>query len=372
MFTCLFILRNLVRQPVTSALTLAGVSLGIATVVALGAVTRGVESSALLTLQAGNADFVVAQRTSGGLMFSSMTEEDAGRLERMEGVDFATAVIVFISRVGRDPFFRTIGIEPVQLQRVGFPVVEGRPLEPGVAGEAFLGDRAAHQLGARTGETVTMAGRSFVVSGIFRTGNRWLDAGAFAPMDEVQELAARPGLITMVYMRSNPPGSGPRLAEDIRLAFPHLTTISNLSEFGEVDQGLRVLSAMNVAVTAIAAVVAAVGVMNTMARSVFERTREIGILRAIGWRKRRVLGMVVGEAVVLCLIGGVAGSVAGAVATETLEMASQSVRSLVGPAYGVELFVRSAALALAVALAGAVYPAYRAARLEPLDALRSE
>ncbi len=172
MFTLQFIIRNLVRQPVTSALTLVGVSLGIGTIVALGALTGGVERSASLTLKAGNADFVVSQRTSGGLMFSLLTEEDWHRIEALDGVEDAIGVAVFISRVGSDPFFRTIGIEPQQLQDAGFPVVEGEPLPLGSSGTAYLGDRAMRQFDAATGDSVSMAVRAFVVSGVFSTGHR--------------------------------------------------------------------------------------------------------------------------------------------------------------------------------------------------------
>jgi len=133
-----------------------------------------------------------------------------------------------------------------------------------------------------------------------------------------------------------------------------------------------VLQTTNMAVSILAVVVAAAGVMNTMARSVFERTREIGILRAIGWRTRRVVGMVIIEAVVLCAGGAVAGSAGGVVVTEILEAASQSVRSVIGPTYEPELFLRGAVLAFAVAVIGVIYPAVRASRLQPLDALRSE
>jgi putative ABC transport system permease protein len=217
-----------------------------------------------------------------------------------------------------------------------------------------------------------VATTAFEVSGVFRTGNRWLDGSGFVALRQAQAIAARPGLVTLVYVRAEPPGTGLPLGARIREEFPHLTTISNLREFSEVDQGLRVLNSVNLAVIVLAVAGASLGVMNTLARSVFERTHEIGILRAIGWRRRRVFAMVSGEALLLCLLGALIGSLAAIAATELLERASESVSSLVGPRYSASLFARGATMAIVVSLLGASYPAWRAVRLQPIDAIRSE
>ena len=372
MFFLGFILRNLVRQPVHAGLTLLGLSVGIATVVGLGAITSGVERSALLTIQAGDADFVVAQRTSAGLMFSSMTEEDWHRIEGRDGIELATGAVVFISRVGRDPYFRTIGLEPEQLSEVAPPLVEGRYLDPDAPSETVLGDRAADSLDVGIGGSVQVGRSTFTVVGIFRTGNRWLDGGAIAPMESVQPLAAKPGLVTLIYVRVEEAAGKVEIATAIREDFPHLTTISNLDEFEEVDQGLRIMSASNLAVSIMAVGLGALGVMSTMARSVFERTRELGVLRAVGWRARHILTLVVGESLVLCAVGMIVGSIIGVAGTAAAGAMSESIRSLVAPTYDAMLFVRAAGIALAVALAGALYPAIRAVRLQPVEALRSE
>jgi putative ABC transport system permease protein len=366
-----FILRNLRRQPVNSGLTLAGLSIGIATVVSLGAMTAGVERSALQTIHAGDADFLVAQRTSAGLMFSSITEEDWRRIEAQEGVDLATGVVVFISRVDGDPYFRAIGIEPEQLAEVAPPIVEGRYLSADADDETVLGDQAAELFGVGVGDRVAFAGKEFAVVGITRTGNRWLDAGAFAPLATLQPLAAKPDLLTMIYVRVADAALKSDVSAGIRRDFEHLTTISNLSDFEDMDQGLRVIIASNRAVSIIAVALGALGIMTTMVRSVFERTRELGVLRAVGWRGRRVVAMVVGESLVLCAAATVVGAALG-VAGATAAEASETVGSFVDPTYDPELFVRAAAIALVVALFGAVYPAVRAVRLEPVDALRSE
>jgi len=121
----------------------------------------------------------------------------------------------------------------------------------------------------------------------------------------------------------------------------------------------------------IALVIGAVGVLNTMIMSVFERTREIGILRAIGWRKTRVVRLILFESILLSIIGAVLGIVAAVLLTRALTwwpMVNGLIRGDVAPVVMIQGFF----IALAVGLIGGAYPAYRGAQLLPTEALRHE
>jgi putative ABC transport system permease protein len=139
----------------------------------------------------------------------------------------------------------------------------------------------------------------------------------------------------------------------------------------EVDQGIEAIDGLNLAISLLAVGIGAIGVMNTMVMSVFERTREIGILRAVGWRGRRVVRMIVGESIAVCLIAFVVGLGLGALATEAVTLVP-AIGAVLEPAYTVAVMVRALVVALVVALVGAAYPAIRAARLLPMEALRHE
>jgi len=111
--------------------------------------------------------------------------------------------------------------------------------------------------------------------------------------------------------------------------------------------------------------------MNTMIMSVFERTRELGVLRAIGWRGSRILRLIGSEALFLCGLAAVAGTLVGIAASRAVLLVP-SVSAFLEPAYPLSIFLRALLVGVAVALAGAVYPALRAVRLSPLEALRYE
>jgi putative ABC transport system permease protein len=109
-----------------------------------------------------------------------------------------------------------------------------------------------------------------------------------------------------------------------------------------------------------------------MIMSVFERTREIGVLKAVGWRSRRILGMILGESIVLTLVAGTVGTIVGIVGVNAVLAYSSSFGSIIQPVYSLDLFIRAYGIAFLVGILGGIYPAYRASKLAPTEALRYE
>jgi putative ABC transport system permease protein len=192
-----------------------------------------------------------------------------------------------------------------------------------------------------------------------------------ASLAALQEATAKTGVVTAVYVKVKEGLDPEEVAASIRNDSPLLTTVANLGEMSRVDQGIEIMDALNLAISALAVGLGAIGVMNTMVMSVFERTREIGILRAVGWRGSRIVRMIMGESIVLCLIAAVVGSLLGVLASRAV-LLIPAVRALLEPQYTVDVFMRALVVAVLVALAGALYPALRAVRLTPMEALRHE
>jgi putative ABC transport system permease protein len=124
-------------------------------------------------------------------------------------------------------------------------------------------------------------------------------------------------------------------------------------------------------ISVMAIIVGGVGVLNTMLMSVFERTREIGVLRALGWRRRNILGLILREAFVLGIVGGLVG-IAIAFGLGYMINSIPTMEGMMPPQWNGEIFGRAILVAFMLGVLGGLYPAYRATRLQPIEALRYE
>jgi putative ABC transport system permease protein len=147
--------------------------------------------------------------------------------------------------------------------------------------------------------------------------------------------------------------------------------VSLSSEFAQDTDSMAQMDAMTAAIGLLAMIVGGIVVANTMMMSIYERTREIGTLRALGWRKRRILGQVVQESLLLCLLAGLFGSILG-VALVWLVGRVPGVNTYLTIRWEAAVFIRAVVLALAVGLVAGLYPAWRASRMQPVEALRYE
>jgi putative ABC transport system permease protein len=365
------VFRNLFRQRMRTTLTVIGISVGITIVVALGAITGGARGTVKGWLHVGGADFVVARKGSADFSFSTVTDEEWARLAALEGVERATGVLMRVTRYGSNPYFVLMGIRPDQLAEAAPEIVAGRLPRSGATHELILGSGAAATGGSGPGSSVTIDEERFLVVGIYRSDDVISDNGGYAPLSAVREIARTPGVVTGVYVKASGGADPAALAATIEDAMPTLTTVASVDDWGKVDQGIRIMDALNLAVSVLAVGLGAIAVMNTMIMAVFERTREFGILRAVGLRSSRIMRLVLTVAVLLGLVAAALGTALGVLATRGV-MSIEAVQGILEPSYSPAIFVRAVVIAFAVGLVGALYPAYRAVRLSPMEALRNE
>jgi putative ABC transport system permease protein len=367
----LLILSNLFRQKIRTGLTVLGISIGITTVVALGVLTNGARRTAAEIITLGGSDFSIGRQGSADLTFSTLTQQDLDVVSGYEEIEHVSGVLLAFSKVGSNPYFLQAGIDASDLQYLDVPLVDGGRLTPGASDEVMLGNEAAKQLNAGVGDTVEVRDQSLTVVGIYRTDTVWLDGGAFLPIATVWEYERKEGLYTLLYVRARPDTDIDALAARIEDEHPDLAALVHLGDVNQVDQGLQVMDAANLGITILAVFIGAIAVMNTMVMAVFERTREFGILRALGWRTRRILQMVLGESLLLCFIAAIFGSILAVVLTRLIVL-MPTIRAFISPEYTPDVFLRGLAVGIGVAILGALYPAYRAASFSPAQAIRYE
>jgi putative ABC transport system permease protein len=369
-FTTL-IVRNVGAKRVRSGLTALAIAIGVTAGITIGLVTSSLRSTAVSILRIGSADFSVTQKGVSDVLDSILDEGDLERMQTDPAVDSVLGVLVATEDLDADnPLFLEIGVPPDRLEEFGVRIVEGRAYGALADDEVMLGYRAARNLRLGVGDMLRIEGERTVV-GIYATGQEFGDSGSMFPLVSLQASERKSGDVTIAFVRLRPGADIDAVRRRIENENPQLITVRTAEEFGRADRNLQLISAADRGATIVALAVGALIVANAMMLSFFERTREFGVLRSIGWSRRRVALLVVGEALCISLIGAAVGVSLSVLATRVLEEVS-GLRGVFHPRYTAGTFGRGLFIAAGTAFVGALYPALRAAFLAPLEALRRE
>jgi len=374
------IFKNLFRRKGRTILTLVGISIGVAAIVALGAVGQGLRAGFTAMTRGSEADLVLTQAEAISALLSSVEDTVADKLRTWPEVADVDGVLFTNAAIEDAPFLFIFGYDPQGFSIRHFRIVEGQGLAEvhGTRGKPLiLGRRAAQSMGLQVGDTVRITGSTFRIVGIYETGDGFEDAGAVVPLEEAQALALQPHRVSMLYVKLRSPAAGggtsaeaDRLRARLERGFPDLT-LSTTSEFADQELMFEILEGTAMAIAGLAVVIGGIGMTNTLFMSVFERTREIGLLRSVGWRRRRVLFLILGESLTLALLGGLAGVGLGVVAVFLFSRSSSWLGAF-GSQFSAGLFVRALVTVVVLGLVGGAYPAWWASRLLPLEALQYE
>jgi putative ABC transport system permease protein len=373
------ILKNPFRNKTRSALAIVGIAIGIATIVALGLVTSGLQASTETTLKAGSAEITVTKTGSNSFQSSGGVIDDtvADDLLSIGGVNETTGILRSTANtsgttMGPGGGFSVNGIDKNKLSLVGIDSVNGSMFNAD-ASEMILGKIAAESLNKTVGDNIDIFGEEFKITGIYETGNFIQDGGAYVSINKLQNLTGNDNKVSSIAVKVNENANVTEVSNNIADEYPNeLSTTTAADQANRINDALGYVDTATWAISLLAILIGGVGVINTMIMSVYDRTREIGVLKAVGWRSRRILGMILGESIVLTLMAGVVGTVVGVVGVNVVLAYSSSFGTMIQPVYSIELFLRAFGIAFLVGIIGGIYPAYRASQLAPTEALRYE
>jgi putative ABC transport system permease protein len=352
--------KNLLRRPVRTLLTSAGVALGVGLIVALLSIAAGTERTAGDLIHIGRADFGLFQSGVADATKSLLPVSLESRIARDRGVAETALVFLHVTTVNGRESSLLLGLEQREFAAQRLTLVRGTRAGA-IAGDHF---------GAHVGETLHIGRRAFSVSGIFHSGNRFEDSGVVLPLATVQRLASRPGEVTSIGVVVKPGERPQTVATRLEKRYG-ITAVVEPGQAVNVDTSSRLIIDVGWVISVLALIVGGIGVTNTMAMSVFERVREIGILRAVGWPSRRIAALIVSEAIGISLVALALGLAVGVLAAN-LFTTQTGLSTLVTPRFTAGVFGWGLAFALGVGVIGAVYPTWRALRLSPIEALRRE
>ncbi|MCE5215063.1 MAG: ABC transporter permease [Methanobacterium sp.] len=364
------VVKNPFRNRTRTLLAIIGIAIGIATIVALGIITDGLKSSTEETLKAGGSDFMIVQSDASQMTMSVIDEKRVDEIKNISGVQDAVGVLLTVRTVQNNSFFPVMGIRSDKLGIGEITIIKGQGFAEG-KNEIILGKPASQKLNRNIGDTIQVANEEFKITGIYETGDFQQDNGAFMPLDKLQELDKKEDKVTMIFVKLDKNANMESITQQIDNRYAdELITIKSMEEFGKVNSGLETIDTASWAISLLAIVIGGIGVINTMIMSVYERTREIGVFKAVGWKNRRILYMILGESIVITMMAGVVGILMGLIAVQVL--LSLGMGGFIMPVYTLNTFLKAIGIAFFVGIIGGLYPAYRASSLPPTEALRYE
>jgi len=362
-------LRNVLRAPLRALMTVLGIAAGVALFAAVSAIAADLRQQIGAAIDTYHFDVVVHERRAPSPFSSRITAPQMQALVKDFGSAVAPMVIGTLNEKW-NPYALVMGVEPAFAQRMA--LVAGRPMA--AAEEALLGELGAQRMGLLPGARVTLGDKSYLVSGLFRTGSRMFDGGVMVGIEQAQALFTPDGSeghYTLALVRTGDRADTARTIADVQRRHPVLRAIP-ATEFAGALRLFRVVDAFVGTIAVVALVGTVLVVTNTLLMAVAERTREIGILMAMGWTPWLVLRMLLAESVLLCLVGAALGNAFGLVLLHTVNGMETVGFGWIPVSLSPTLVALSFVLTLVIALLSLAWPAVVLWRMQPLSALRHE
>lgn len=369
------ILKNLLRRKTRTFLTVLGISIGAAAIIGLGSLADGLQAGYTGMMTGSRADLVLSQPNSYDISMSTVREEVGEEILALPEVSKISGMTQGIVTTESVPYFFVFGYPADSFIMSKFTLIEGIDLSSPQAGSSkgkpvLLGNQAAESMHKKVGDTLRITNNVYRIVGIFQTGDAFEDSGAVLNLEDSQALLGKARQVSLFYIQLKSPDLETRFKEKIGKRYPDLQ-LSGTKEFASKQSMVDYLKGTVWAISGLAILIGGVGMMNAQLMAVFERTREIGVLRAIGWSGKRVLLMILGESVGVSLAGGLVGSFLGwlflASFSNVLQYWGASAGSI-KPA----LIFQAIMVVILLGTIGGLYPAWKASRLQPVEAIRYE
>lgn len=394
-------IKNLKTRLLRSWLTILGIVIGVFLIMSLVSLSEGLKNTVLKQLRAVGTDIVmilpgnisdIVTTMMGGV---ELTEEDLNAIRKTRGVEAMVPSVYKGEMIKHQGTSKTVILYGMDLRNslviykedLGMEVSQGRWPEVGKK-EIIAGNMVPKDIfpGLKVGSQIRIKGKQFEVVGILKSlGNKQDDSMIAIDLDIFRLITGEKKGAPQAIAKISPGFSSDQVAKNIRENLletrkkqrgeeeASFSVLTNEAMSGLVGNIMVILQAVIFAFASIAIIVGGIGIMNTMYTSVRERTKEIGILKAVGAKNSTIVIIFLMEAGIIGLIGGIGGMVLGLGLAKVIEIYGQFhpvlyIEASITPG----LMIFGLLFSLSVGCLSGFFPARTAAKLKPVDALRYE
>lgn len=360
-------IRNLLRNKSRCLLTLLGVAAGMAFYLSITAITNNLTRELTDVLSSYSSEITILSKRATSSFSSRIKRKDYAELQKIFG-DAISPLVIGSLREDWNPYAMVLGASNWKTSQFG--LIDGRfPLQG--KQEVVIGTLLANQLGIGVADKLTLAGTEYSIAGINSIGSRVIDGAVFMNLEEAQQLFARDHQINIALVHVKKIENIEQVVQQINTQFPRLKAIRS-ANFVRNSRLFIVATSCSQAVAVISFIGTCLIVTNTMLMSVGERTKEIGILMAIGWRPYLVLRMLFAETLTICLLGVFLGNLLAIALLHILNNSKAIGFGWIPTTLPFSSIASSLGIALLLGCSAIIWPAVVIYRLTPLEALRHE
>ena len=388
----LFAVNSISHRKLRAWLTIIGIVVGVAAIISLIMISRGLERSIeeQFSQFGANRILISARGFQGpGSQSEGLTLDDVDTVEKAGSFEYVVYTVFRQAEVthNKETAFTFVGAIPAEdfeqfFKDTSIELEEGRLLRANEKFGAVIGSRAATEMFEKEltlGSKIEIGKKEFRVVGIWEeSGNSQDDNRVNIGFDAAREIFNTGEKIDTMVVQVKP-GSNIKLLQDrIERAlekergdtnFQVLTADQIIEQIGQI---LGIIQIVLVGIATISLVVGAIGIMNSMYTSVLERTRDIGIMKAIGARNSDIMQIFLIESGLMGLVGGIFGTSLGAGIAFFVEGIAANSGFPLNVEIEIWLLLFGLFFAFLVGMGSGALPAYQASRLKPVDALRHE
>jgi len=363
--------RNLRRRTVRSTIVAFSVGLAVASALTLVALSDSIEASVHQSVDERGADLTVMQRDASDIFSGFIPEGLEGRLAAVPGVAGVAGEMIGYAPIDHSQQRLVLGWSADSFFWRQMPIKDGRLPANGERKIAVLGAGAADALNKKVGDSLDILDEKFQVVAIAGYVSALNRSVIIVPLHDLQELLFKSDQVTMFHLKladKVTPQDVTRIGTDVAAlgSLEVAPTDGTLSH----DRNLAILKAISRAISMIAVTMAGLSVLSALLMAVQERTREIGVMMAIGWDKRHTMASIVIEGVLIGIAGCLIGVVLGYIASFSFS-SLPAIGDLLNFRPTVSTILPTILAALVLCALGSLYPAWRAVSLAPAEAIRA-
>ncbi len=363
-------LRNILRRKVRTLITILGVAIGISLFVTAISFSHGFQKQMYDIIKNYQVDITIQRKGSPTPIHSRITREDYQRLQNIEEIEGISSMIIGTIRTKWNPYFMIIGVSNDILNyRIG--LLEGRVMLPDKK-EAIIGQLASEMFNYGINSEIEIGeDEVYKITGIYSTSIRIIDGAICLNLEDVRRILRFSDYANMLFIRVKHDADPVTVIRKINNNFPELYAARS-SDFSSQMRLNNTVKAFVWAITVISLFTSCIIVSNTLIMSITERTREIGILVAVGWSRLRIIKMIMNEALLISFAGCLLGNIIGIIQLWILNYVNIAGPGWIPVSISFWIFLQSIIFSTIVGVLSAISPAIIASKLLPAEALRYE